>query len=119
MDIERARKLILALAEGIDPITGEVLPTEHVCNNPEIIRAFYTAFNNIDSKSVVSEKKQKTYESAGKRWTAEDDKLLKELYENGVKISEIQKRFMRSRGSIQSRLAKLGIVEDYNYWVNR
>ena len=58
-------------------------------------------------------------ESAGKRWTAEDDKLLKELYENGVKISEIQKRFMRSRGSIQSRLAKLGIVEDYNYWVNR
>ena len=119
MDIERARALILALAEGIDPITGEVLPPEHICNNPEIIRAFYTAFNNIDSKSAASEKKQKAYESAGKRWTDEDDKLLRELYEKGVKISEIQKQFMRSRGSIQARLAKLGIVEGYNYWVNR
>ena len=119
MDIERARELILALAEGIDPITGEVLPPEHVCNNPEIIRAFYTAFNFIDSKSMPAEKKVKTYESAGKRWTEDDDKLLKELYEKGVKISEIQKQFMRSRGSIQARLAKLGIIEGYNYWVKR
>ena len=114
MDIERAKELILALAEGIDPITGEVLPPDHICNNSEIIRAFYTVL-----RQEKTDKKKKTYESSGKRWTTEDDQLLKQLFEQGVKISELQKKFMRSRGSIEARLSKLGLVEGYNYWVNR
>ena len=115
MDIERAKELISALAEGIDPITGEVLPPDHICNNAEIIRAFYTVLH----KDNTEPKKKKTYESSGKRWTKEDDQLLKELFEQGEKISEIQRKFMRSRGSIEARLSKLGLVEGYNYWVHR
>ena len=39
MDIERAKELLKSLAEGIDPLTGEVLPKDHVCNQSEMIRA--------------------------------------------------------------------------------
>ena len=36
MEINRAKEIISALAEGIDPITGEVLPDDSVCNKGEI-----------------------------------------------------------------------------------
>lgn len=32
MDLQRARKILETLADGVDPMTGEVLPEEHVCN---------------------------------------------------------------------------------------
>ena len=37
MDITRAKELLSALADGIDPFTGELLPQNHVCNQPEMI----------------------------------------------------------------------------------
>ena len=40
MTIDRAKEIIVALAEGIDPITGEVLPEDNVCNKGEVVRAF-------------------------------------------------------------------------------
>ena len=107
MDISKAKEIIGALAEGIDPITGEILPPEHVCNNADVVRAFYALLQQGNAG-----KKEKNYENSGKRWTDEEDELLKQLYDEGMKISEIQRKFMRSRGSIQSRLAKLGLIEE-------
>ena len=47
MDIVRAKELLSALADGIDPFTGELLPQNHVCNQPEMIRAFHEILNVI------------------------------------------------------------------------
>ena len=107
MDIKKAREIVSALAEGIDPITGELLPGNHVCNNADVVRALYTLLQTNECKNKV-----KSYENSGKKWSEEDDTLLRQLFNQGVKISEIQKRFMRSRGSIEARLAKLGLIEN-------
>ena len=48
MDIVVAKEIISALADGINPITGEVLPADSVCNNADVVRAFYAVLNNID-----------------------------------------------------------------------
>lgn len=40
MDTSKARELLSILADGIDPFTGEILPEDHVCNEPDMIRAF-------------------------------------------------------------------------------
>ena len=112
MDITRAKELVYALAEGIDPFTGEVLPSDHICNNADVVRAFYALLQKEPVK-----RKENSYENSGKRWTKEDDELLKQLFEQGIKINELQKRFMRTRGSIQSRLAKLGLIEEESFSV--
>lgn len=39
MDIQRAKELLTALADGLDPLTGEVLPSDHVCNKGDIVRS--------------------------------------------------------------------------------
>ena len=41
MDLQRAKELLSGLADGVDPLTGEVLPEDHVCNKAEIIQAFH------------------------------------------------------------------------------
>ena len=50
MDIQRAKELLTVLAEGVDPLTGEVLPDDHVCNKGEIVRALNCAVEALSRK---------------------------------------------------------------------
>ncbi len=50
MDINRAKEIIEALAEGVDPTTGEVLPDDNVCNKGEVVRAFYAVLDELKHK---------------------------------------------------------------------
>ena len=50
MEIARAKEILAALAEGVDPTTGEVLPDNSVCNKGEVVRALYTALSSLDEK---------------------------------------------------------------------
>lgn len=107
MDIERAKELLSALADGVDPFTGEILPRNHVCNQPEMIRAFHEVMN-----ALPPTKKKSLPCNAGKPWTEiEEEKLLDE-FDSGMKISAIAKEHGRSKGAIESRLADLGKITD-------
>lgn len=107
MDIARAKELLSALADGIDPFTGELFPQNHVCNQPEMIRAFHEILN-----AIPAEKKKNLPQNAGKPWTdIEEDKLLDE-FDMGMTTSAIAKAHGRSRGAIESRLAALGKISD-------
>lgn len=47
MQAVEAKRIIEALATGIDPITGEVLPDDSPVNEPQVIRALFTAANAL------------------------------------------------------------------------
>lgn len=106
MDIARAKELLSALADGIDPFTGELLPQNHVCNQPEIIRAFHKILHTLSPANTKALPR-----NAGKPWTkAEEEKLLDE-FDSGMTTSAIAKEHGRSRGAIESRLVELGELE--------
>jgi hypothetical protein len=107
MDIVRAKEIISALAEGVDPTTGEVLPDNSVCNKGEIVRAFYAVLNHLDAKKP----KKNMPANAGKPWTTEEDIKLKACYEAGMSRKELCVEFERTSGSITSRLARLGVLD--------
>lgn len=107
MDITRAKKLLSALADGIDPFTGELLPQNHVCNQPEMIRAFHEVLNVIPSP-----KKRILPRNAGKPWTGIEEERLLEEFDSGMTTSAIAKEHGRSKGAIESRLADLGKITD-------
>lgn len=39
MDILRAKEIIGGLADGVNPLIGEILPPEDPCNQADIVRA--------------------------------------------------------------------------------
>ncbi len=50
MDIDRAKEIVSALAEGIDPATGELLPENSICNRGDIVRALYALLRECNNK---------------------------------------------------------------------
>ncbi len=108
MDIIKAKEILSALAEGIDPTTGEVLPENSVCNKGEIVRAFYAVLNHLDEKKP----KKNLPTNAGKPWTKEDEDLLVSLYRSGTLKREICKTLQRTESGVAARLVHLGIIDN-------
>ena len=115
MDIVRAKEIISALAEGVDPTTGEVLPDNSVCNKGEIVRAFYAVLNRLDDKKST----KNLPANAGKPWSKEDEDLLVNLYHSGTSKKDICKALQRSEAGIAARLVHLGIIENRDLFRNR
>ena len=103
MEINRAAELLRALADGIDPMTGQPLPDESVYNRPEIIRALYCVLQELqeraDSTAAVN---------AGRNWSTEEEAQLLQEYSMGLPIETIARRHGRSVGAIETRLSELG-----------
>ena len=116
MDIIRAKEIVRTLADGVDPTTGEILPTESVYNAPEVIRALFTLLEQVDHVSAA--KAADALRNAGKPWTAaEDDKLCDE-YLSKQPVSDIAREHGRSYGAIESRLEHLGLKKK-PFWLFR
>ncbi len=105
MDIQRTKELLEVLADGIDPLTGEVLPDDHVCNKGEIVRALHRAVEELSRK-----RRNPLPENNGKPWTEELDSELSRLFDEGMKKQELCAYFKRTSGAIVSRLEKLGKI---------
>lgn len=105
MDIIRAKEILMVLADGVNPITGEVLPMDDSCNQADVIRALHTVIEAIPSSKLKPQP-----QNSGKPWSeAEENKLLEE-YDSGMSVSAIAKEHNRSRGAIESRLIVLGKI---------
>lgn len=59
MDINRAKEIVSALAEGIDPTTGELLPENSVYNKGDIVRALYAVLDACSDKKRQTKKTNK------------------------------------------------------------
>ena len=106
MELERARALLAELADGVDPLTGECLPPESVCNRPEIIRALHCVLQH-----TAGGRKRPSPPNAGKPWTEADDSALLQMYDAGSDVGELKTHFQRSRTAIIRRLEHLGRVQ--------
>ena len=60
--------------------------------------------------SNYMERQKALYPNAYKPWHKEDDERLTKLYKDGVSVKELMTIFQRNRGSITSRLRKLGLT---------
>jgi len=47
MDINNSVQVLQTLANGVDPVTGEVFPSDSPYNNPDVIRALFTCIQHI------------------------------------------------------------------------
>ena len=101
-----AAQILETLADGINPATGEILPSTDSCNQPEVIRALHVAVSVMKKEKLPKELPENT----GKPWTESDDETLRRMYENGSSKEELSGFFKRTRGAIDSRLARLGLV---------
>ncbi len=115
MDIQRAKQILTILADGINPMTGEVLPDDDSCNQVQVVRALHAAILALDR---ADRRAKEQPQNAGTFWSEDEiDKLIDE-HDSGMTISAIAKEHSRSRGAIESKLAGLGIIEK-SYFIRK
>ena len=103
MDLGGALNILRALADGVDPSTGELAAKDSALQQPATVRALHFAIAALQRDNERPEKRN----SYG-AWSSEEDARLCEEFHCGVAFSEIANIHGRSRGAIVSRLEKLG-----------
>lgn len=102
MELQSARQIIDSLAQGIHPVTGQVMPEDSPYNAPPVIRALFTVSRALEGQ------RRGGPANARKPWTPEDDEKLASAFEAGSGVSQLMKDFGRTRNAVEARLVKLG-----------
>jgi hypothetical protein len=107
-----AKRIVEALASGIDPETGDVLPAQSTFNSPQVIRALFVAGKALDSAAKRAERDNSLPGNAGRSWSDEEDKELLALFDSGAPVKSIAAEHGRTQGAIAARLVRLGRIKD-------
>lgn len=111
MDIIQAKEIIISLADGVDPVTGEIFDEDSPYQHPSVIRALYTAIEGIEKIEKQKNREKTIPTNTGKSWSTEEDQKLIEGYHGMKTIKELTLIHERTHGAIKSRLARLGILQ--------
>jgi hypothetical protein len=112
MEIQAARQIIDTLAQGVHPVTGEVMPDDSPYNAPPVIRALVAASRALEGKRKASDRTERVARvqpsNQGKPWSPEDDVRLEAAYTAGADMKLLAQELGRSHFGVESRLVKLG-----------
>ena len=112
MEKSAALHIIQALAQGIDPHTGETFPAASPYQHPDTVRALFQAAQALAEPSRERPRSQQgAPENAGKPWSDAEDRTLATDFDAGKTITELAALHRRSRVAIQARLVLLGKLQ--------
>ncbi len=116
MDVQKSFQIVKALADGINPFTGEVLDAQHVCQQPDAVRALHHAAAELERIARREQRLERARltlpENTGKAWSVEEDRMLLTRFRNGVEVADMAALHSRTAGAIRARLEKLGQLVD-------
>jgi len=111
MQLEAALPIVRALADGINPVTGELYPDQSPYAEPRALRALYSAVDLMQKEIDREKRRERLPANFGKPWTADEDASLAAEFDSGAAFIEIARKHLRTQSSIRLRLEKLGKIE--------
>jgi hypothetical protein len=109
MEEARAHAIVSALANGVNPLTGELFSFDSPYQSPDVIRALYCAVRALEGAGRRRMRGQGSESNnAGKPWTEEEDRQLLSAFDGGRPLAELAQAHGRTRGGIQARLVRHG-----------
>ena len=108
MELAAARQIIDTLAQGIHPVTGEVMPEDSPYNAPPVIRALFAVSQALDGNMAAPRSRREPPPNAGKPWAPQEDGKLESAFAAGIDVRDIAQELGRTTWAIEARLVKLG-----------
>jgi hypothetical protein len=115
MEHQQALAILKALAEGVDPATGERFAADSAWQRADTVRALYRAIAAMEALSApgaaAAARPARTGRgNAGKPWSKEEDDRLVAGFDAGQTVEALAETHGRSRFAIEARLARYGKV---------
>jgi hypothetical protein len=111
MQIDTALPIVRALADGVNPVTGEAYPEHSPYAEPRTLRALFSAVDLMQKEVEREKRRERLPANFGKPWSAEEDAQLTAAFDGGASIGDIARKHARTHSSIRLRLEKLGKIE--------
>ena len=108
MEEARAHAIVSALANGVNPLTGELFAVDSPYQTPDVIRALYCALRALETAGRRRTRGPGASSNAGKPWSDDEDRQLLSAFDNGRPLAELAQSHSRTRGGIQARLIRHG-----------
>jgi hypothetical protein len=110
MQLDAALPIVRALADGVNPVTGEAYPEQSPYAEPRTLRALYSAVDLMQKEVERERRRQLLPANFGKPWTQSEDENLVAEFDSRVPMVEMARRHGRTQSSIRLRLEKLGKI---------
>ncbi|MEE8157556.1 MAG: hypothetical protein V3T51_05320 [Gammaproteobacteria bacterium] len=111
MDDEKTLDILKALADGVNPYTGEEFPRDSLYQDPRTVRALLRATQVLEFPGARRAARSDLPANTGKKWSTEEEQQLAAAFDTGKSIKALAELHKRTYGSIEARLAKLGKIE--------
>jgi hypothetical protein len=110
MEQTQALAVVRSLANGVDPETGEVFPTESAYQRPLVVRALYEAAAALERMERFERRKAQMPAKTGEAWTEDEDRKLLAGFDAGRALQELAAAHERTMGAVRARLLKYGRI---------
>ena len=110
MKKSEARLYLVALANGIDPLTGEILPSDHMLHDESVAEALRTAIKSLEEGPPTDDTRwirQNGKLNAGRPWTDDDNRELLRLHRAQIPVEEIARKLQRRTRGVNNQLSLL------------
>ena len=107
MEPDRAIEIVQALADGVDPFTGERFPPGSPYQQADTVRALHLALEGLTKLRRSTTRKT----GPGRAWTEDEEKDLLREFDDKIDVEEIAAKHERTKGAIWARLEKLGRIQ--------
>jgi hypothetical protein len=108
MHLESALPIVKALADGINPVTGESYADDSPYAEPRALRALFSAVDLMQREVERDRRRERLPANFGKPWSEDEDRAIATGFDAGAALAELARRHARTQGSIRLRLEKLG-----------
>lgn len=110
MDDNKALSIVSALANGVNPQTGESFEVDSPYQAADVIRALYVAVRALEmsNRSRARGNRARLPANAGKPWAEQEDRELLEKFDAGLSLAQLAQAHDRTLAGIQARLERHG-----------
>ena len=110
MNEQRARHILQALVQGIDPMTGEELPPGTLLQHADVLRALLAGLTALEQNAARAQRRAQLPGNVGRAWTVEEEATLVAAFKAGEPPADIATRHGRTVRAIEARLERLGLL---------
>ena len=110
MQERRARQILQALIQGVDPFNGAELPAGTVLQQADVLRALLAGVAALEQDAARATRRAQLPQNIGRAWSTDEQSELIDAFQSGQSAADIAARHGRTVRAIEARLEKLGLI---------